>query len=271
MSASHNFLSLFENDKPVIGMVHVWPLPGTAAYQSYSSALNHAIEEAMLLEKSGVDGIIIENMFDTPYVKREVGPEITASMTMIAGMVRQNVECPCGVQVLAGANKAALAVAKAANFDFIRAEGFVFAHVADEGLMESDAGELLRYRKAIDAEEIFILTDIKKKHSAHQLTADLGITDWAKAADFFMSDGLILTGNHTGEPAKPSDLTSCREVTDLPLIVGSGMNAENLDEFYAVADAFIVGSHFKENGDWKKHLEEDRINGFMEKIKALRG
>lgn len=70
----------------------------------------------------------------------------------------------CICQILAGGNQEALAVSKACGLQFIRAECFVFSHIADEGLMNACAGPLLRYRKAIDAEEVLIFTDVKKKH-----------------------------------------------------------------------------------------------------------
>lgn len=50
------------------------------------------------------------------------------------------------------------------DFDFVRAEGYVFAHVADEGLIDGCAGSLLRYRKRIGADHIAVITDVKKKH-----------------------------------------------------------------------------------------------------------
>ena len=104
-------------------------------------------------------------MHDIPYLNRHVGPEIVAAMSVVCNEVKREVQnLPCGVQILAGANTEALAVAKAAGLDFIRAEGFVFSHVADEGLMNSDAGEILRYRKQIGADDVLVFTDIKKKH-----------------------------------------------------------------------------------------------------------
>lgn len=107
----------------------------------------------------------MENMHDIPYLNRHVGPEIVAAMSVVCSEVQRVVNnLPCGIQILAGANKEALAVAKAADLQFIRAEGFVFSHIADEGTMNSDAGELLRYRKQIGADKILVFTDIKKKH-----------------------------------------------------------------------------------------------------------
>ena len=104
-------------------------------------------------------------MHDIPYVNRNVGPEIVAGMAAVCSAVKKEVnKMPCGIQILAGCNEQALAVAKACNLDFIRAEGFVFSHIADEGFMNSDAGHLLRYRKKIHADNVMVFTDIKKKH-----------------------------------------------------------------------------------------------------------
>src|SRR5437879_11621759 len=106
-----------------------------------------------------------------------------------------------GVQVPAAANREALAVALACGADFVRGEGFVFAHVADEGLIESSAGDLLRYRRAIGAGEVRVFADIKKKHAAHALTADVDLVETAHAAEFFLADAVIVTGPSTGRPA----------------------------------------------------------------------
>lgn len=133
-------------------------------------------------------------MHDIPYIQA-IGPEVIASMTRVAAEVKQIAsKTPCGIQILASGNLQALAVAKAANFQFIRAEGFVFSHVADEGFTDACAGQLLRYRKQIDAENILIFTDLKKKHSSHSITSDVSLLETVHAAEFFMTDGVILTG-----------------------------------------------------------------------------
>src|SRR6185436_1323195 len=116
---------------------------------------------------AGFHGLVIENTHDRPYLKASVGPEIVAAMSVISAAVQHAVELPLGIQVLAGANTSALAVALACGASFVRVEGFVFAHVADEGLIEGSAGTLFRYRRAIGAEHIRVFADVKKKHSAH--------------------------------------------------------------------------------------------------------
>lgn len=137
-------------------------------------------------------------MHDIPYIQdQQLGPETIACMTRIAQEIRQIVpakEMPIGIQILACGNKQALAVAKACNLQYIRSEGFVFDHVADEGYTKACAGSLLRYRQQIDASEVLIITDIKKKHSAHSITQDVSLLDTAKAAEFFLTDGVIITG-----------------------------------------------------------------------------
>lgn len=55
-------------------------------------------------------------------------------------------------------------MAKTSSFNFIRSEGFVFSHIADEGFMDAQAGLILRYQKNINATDVAIWTDIKKKH-----------------------------------------------------------------------------------------------------------
>ena len=132
----------------LIGMVHLKPLPGTPRYQasqSLTQIVDSALEETEMLARNGYQSVIVENMHDLPYVK-DVGPEIIAAMTTACKEVRKIFpkDKPVGVQVLAGANEGALAVALAAQLEFIRAESFVFGHVADEGWMDGQAGHLLR-------------------------------------------------------------------------------------------------------------------------------
>lgn len=255
---------MFGAPKPIIAMIHVGALPGTPASRCSVSELEaHAVAEARLYRAGGVHGIGIENMHDVPYLRGNVGPEITAAMTIIARAVKAESGLPCGAQILAGANHEALAVAHAASLDFVRIEGFAFAHVADEGIIQSSAASLLRYRRAIGADRVQVWADVKKKHSAHAITADVDIGETAAAVEFMRADAVIVTGAVTG--AEPSDthLSSVRRQSRLPLYVGSGMTAENLPSFYQLADGFIVGSYFKKDGRWSEPVDPHRIERLM--------
>jgi len=262
---------LFEINKAVVGVIHVDALPGTPKYKGdVESIINKAVNEAIIYKNSGIDAIAIENMHDIPYLKRNVGPEIISLMGIIGREVKKESQLPCGIQILAGANKEAIAAAHSAGMDFIRSEGFVFAHVADEGIIESDAGELLRYRKQIGAEEILIFTDIKKKHSSHSITSDVDISETAKAAEFFLSDGVILTGTSTGKETDIDELKKVSDVVNIPVLIGSGITADNIEKYYPVADAFIIGSYFKQGGYWRNEVDADRAKALMNKINKLK-
>ncbi|XP_075138227.1 uncharacterized protein F13E9.13, mitochondrial-like isoform X2 [Leptodactylus fuscus] len=231
--------------------------------------LEEACKEAEIYRNAGIDGLIVENMNDIPYDLR-VGPEITASMATVCAAVRQTCpRLPLGVQVLACANHEALAVALAAGLDFIRAESFVFSHVADEGLVNACAGSLLRYRKTIGAEHIQIFADIKKKHSSHAVTADVSISETAKAAEFFLADGVILTGVATGQEADPTELKVVQRSVQIPVLIGSGVTLDNVEK-YTSANALIIGSYFKHHSNWKNGVDYDKVMAFMDKINKLR-
>lgn len=255
----------------LIGMVHVAALPGTPKNKySIDKISDIAVTEAKIYKEAGFDAIMIENMHDVPYAKRNVGAEIVASMTAVAVALRMALgDFPIGIQILAGANKQALAVAHAANLEFIRSEGFVFAHVADEGFMEGDAADLLRYRKMIGAENIKVFTDIKKKHSSHAITTDVSIEDTIHAADFFLSDGIIITGTETGVPCNPLDVRRAAQATNLPVIIGSGIASYNLKDYWNYTDAFIVGSAMKEDGVWSNAVSKEEVEAFMEEARRL--
>ncbi len=260
----HNMSSLFVRSKPVIGVIHVGALPGTPRNtQSVIELVTTAKHEAKLYRKSGVDGVIIENMHDVPYMRGVVGPEIVAAMTAIGGEVKSECDLPVGIQILAGANIEAMAVAQAANLDFIRAEGYAYAHVADEGLIQSSAARLLRYRRMIGATKVQVWADVKKKHSAHAITADVTLGATAEAVEFMGADCVIVTGNVTGEAPTVSDVREARTHCHLPVILGSGISGENVGEFLNDADGLIIGSSFKVDGYWFNTVDPARVERFM--------
>jgi membrane complex biogenesis BtpA family protein len=262
--------SEFFEDKPLMAMVHARALPGSPRNSmGINKILEIAKNEASIYLKAGVDGIIVENMHDVPFV-RKVGPEIVAAMTLMGKTIKLATELPCGIQILSAANKEALAAASIAGLDFIRVEAYAFAHVADEGVIEACAGELLRYRKAIGANEIAIFADIKKKHSSHAITGDMSIGQTAEAYEFFDADTLIVTGNITGDPPKVTDLEDAKNSCNIPVLLGSGMTVENLEKYFSKADGFIVGSYFKKEGYWANEIDEKRLTLFIRRLKELR-
>ena len=264
-------IDLKKESKTLVGMIHLSALPGTPNnVHSIKTIIDKAIAEAQIYIEAGFDALMIENMHDVPYIKNGTGPEIVAAMTAVALELRKLTIKPIGIQILAAANLQALAVAYAANLNFIRAEGFVYGHLADEGYIDSCAAELLRYRKNIGAQNIAVYTDVKKKHSSHALTDDVSLVETVKTAEFFLSDGIIITGTSTGEAALIDDVKFARSATTLPIIIGSGIDVYNLKTYWPYADAFIVGSWVKSDGNWKNNVDKDRVKDLVACANKLR-
>jgi len=269
MDSNRIFKSIFNASRALIGVIHVEALPGTPANQCDVSAIAaSAVAEARIYAAAGFHGLMIENTHDRPYLKRSVGPEISTAMAVIGAEVRRAVSLPLGIQILAGANLPALAVAHACGASFVRVEGFVFAHVADEGVIESSAGELLRYRRVIGASNVRVFADIKKKHSAHAITADVDIVETARAAEFFQADGVIVSGVATGSAADAEEVRAVSQAVAIPTLVGSGITPENLSGF-AAAQGFIVGSSVKRDGVWSSPLDEGRVRAVVRAFASL--
>ena len=113
-----------------------------------------------------------------------------------------------------------------------------------------------------------IFTDIKKKHSSHAITEDVSIGETAKAAEFFLSDGIIITGDSTGVQPDIKDLKAVNKM-QITKIIGSGITAENLGEYIGQADLFIVGSYFKIDGQWQNEIDEERVKKFMGRFRGF--
>ena len=231
------------------------------------AVIESALRDANALVEGGCDGIVVENMGDVPYLKGRVLPETTAAMAIA---VREITAChpdvPVGVQVLAAANREALGVAVAAGAAFIRVEAFAYAHVADEGWLDACAGELCRARMMLGA-DVSIWADVQKKHAAHAVTADLSLTELAEGAVFMGADALVVTGSATGRPTATEDVVAAA-AAGRPVVVGSGVTASNAPSFATTANALIVGSWLKEDGQWRRPVDVGRVRALR---RALSG
>jgi hypothetical protein len=242
-----------------------------------AAVIEAAARDAEALAAGGCDAIIVENMGDLPYLRGQVYPETVAAMTLGTARVVQVSGLPCGVQVLAGANREALGVAVAAGARFVRAEAFAYAHVADEGWLDACAGELLRARRGLGADPansaawgggtehragteqgVAIWADVQKKHAAHAVTGDLSLADLASGAAFSGADALVVTGSHTGASTNLDHVRAVKSA-GLPVAVGSGVTPEDAARLATVADALIVGSWIKVGGDWRQPVDRARV------------
>jgi uncharacterized protein len=266
--------SIFKEPQVLIGMLHLAALPGSPRHgfdqgrSGLDEICGRAVDEATVYRDAGFHGLIIENMHDRPYLNGAVGPETVAAMAVVGREVRKAVPLPLGVQVLAGANREALAVAMACGASFVRVEGYVFAHVADEGIIESDAGLLMRYRRQIGADHVRVFADIKKKHASHAITADVSVAETAQAAEFALADGVIVTGTSTGRQTEPDDVHAVTAAVSIPAFVGSGITSANIGQ-YPDADGFIIGSSVKREGHWANAIDSQRVRAIADAYAVL--
>jgi len=248
-------------------IVNSVPLPGSDAYGfDMAQIIKQSVADARAYKDSGFDALIVENMHDVPYLCGSVAAETVAAMTVVAQAVKSAVNIPLGVQLLAGANIESLAVATACDLDFIRVEGFVFAHVGDEGLHQASAPTLVRRRAQLKAQKIKIFADIKKKHSSHAITADIDLAETAHAAEFFKADGVIVSGLRTAAAPLESEVKEVAAAVKIPTLVGSGVTPENIGTFSKHAAALIIGSYAKIDGNWANACDGKRLDAL---VKAL--
>jgi membrane complex biogenesis BtpA family protein len=257
--------------KFLAAMIAVLPLPGSPLYDGDDQrVIDQALSDLEHYKKAGVDSILLENDHDLPYIQPPLDERGVALMTGIAKEVRNRFDGPIGIQMLEAANITSLEIAAEADLDYIRVEAFVFAHVGGSGIINGSAGKILRRRKELHAEHIKVFADVKKKHGSHSLTIDLDIKDEIMQAEFFLADGVIVTSQFTGINPDKSDLVKAKSVTKLPVLIGSGMTPENIQEYLSLADGFIVGSCFRKDGKFLEKLEPDRLDRFMRAFTAAR-
>lgn len=262
----------FAVPKPVIGMVHLWPLPGAPGYTGYGlpTIIEHALRDAAALVEGGVDALIVENMWDLPYyVGREVKPEGMTAQAVAAAEVVKRFPLPVGINVIHNGGVVCLAIAVAAGAKFIRVCILTGARLWDTGELDHGcAAELLRKRKELYAEGVHILADVDKKHSVAFPGLDLAThIEWT---EFYGADALIVTGKMTGAAPDLEDVRVAKQVATRPVLIGSGASEQNVTTFLQHADGVIVGSSLKKDGVMENPVDPERVRRFVETVRAVR-
>jgi membrane complex biogenesis BtpA family protein len=230
------------------------------------------VRDARTLAEGGVDGIILENASDMPFARPEhIGPETVAALTAACLAVRAAVETPIGITCVANGVIPALGIAKAVGAGWVRANQWVNAYVANEGILNGPAPEAMRYRSRIGARDVAIFADVHVKFGAHAITADRSIAEQATDAEWFDADVLIASGTRTGSVGEPREVDEVKAGTNLPVIVGSGLSAEQVPALFASADGAIVGQWLKEDGVWWNPVDPRRVEQLMSAVAKVRG
>jgi uncharacterized protein len=243
-----------------IGMVHLQALPGSPrSHGTLDTCLDMALRDADALQSGGVDGIIVENFNDVPFRAGRVDAFTVAAMTHVCLKVRDQVDCKMGVNVLRNDADAALGIAAAIGADFIRVNVHTGAMLTDQGVITGRADETLRTRRNLGAEHIRILADVLVKHAVPlgPLTIEDAVED---AIARGLADAVVITGSATGKSAVRDDVFRAVSVAgDVPVLVGSGVSADNVAELVPPAQGLIAGSWIKVDGDVRNAVDVNRV------------
>ncbi len=239
---------VFGRPKPVIGVVHVLPLPGSPRWGGDMDAVTaRASSDAVALKDAGFDGIIVENFGDVPFAKGFSGRGAVAGLAVVGARVGEASGLPLGVNVLRNDALSAVAVAAAIGARFIRVNVHIGAAVTDQGIVQGEAMETLRAIREM-APGLSVAADVLVKHSVPLGRASL--EDVARdTVERGLAGALIVTGPATGLPASTEDLVTVKAaVPDIPVLVGSGVTADTVRAVLERADGVIVGSAIMEGG-----------------------
>ena len=254
-------------------MVHLPPLPGSPGWSSSSGLDNltdHVLNDVKNLVKGGVDGLLFENFGDSPFMKSGVGPLTTSAMTKIISNCTENLTIPFGVNVLRNDWETALSITAITGGEFIRTNILTGAYATDQGIIEGKGFDCLKFRKHLEHEfgrAIRIFADLNTKHGTplHIQTIDDSTLDLVQRTK---PDAIILTGSRTGAQTDLDELKSVRNLSEgIPVLVGSGVNDKNINEYSKYADGFIIGSYFKVDGKTTNPVEKERVLKLMEQLR----
>lgn len=260
-------LELWPQGKPVVGVIHLLPLPGSPGWGGdMGSVVGRAVQEARVLEEEGISGVLVENFQDAPFFPGTVPPETVAAMAVAVRAVREEVGVPVGVNVLRNDAASALGVAAATGAAFIRVNVHTGSMFTDQGLLHGAAHATLRKRAALGL-NVAILADVLVKHA----TPPPGTRLETAAHDTWfrgLADALILTGTATGTPVDWEEIQRVKDTLpkEAQLWVGSGVTAETAGEYLEVADGLIVGSAFQAGGRAGGGVERDRVKVFFDRL-----
>jgi membrane complex biogenesis BtpA family protein len=264
------FNEIFHTSKPIIGMVHLPPLPLSPKWadEGYESILHCALQDAQALQQGGIDGIILENQNDLPFAPEEVPPVIIAYMAALGRDLRRQVDLPFGINILFNDWQAEIAVAAAVGASFIRVEVLVDPSWSDLGYLEACAPGLLRLMNMLHS-DVRIFADVQGKYTVP--CSPRSLTDSAQdAQNRGLADVVIITGSGTGHSASLEDVREVKKGISIPVLVGSGVTPQNLAGMLDAADGAIVGSFFKRNGELANSVDADRVRQIMEIARKVR-
>ena len=263
-----NLNQIFKTPNPIIGVVHLLPLPTSPRWGgSLKAVIDRAEQEVTALASGGVDGVIIENFFDAPFTKNQVDPAVVSAMTLIVQRLRNLVPLPMGINVLRNDAQSAIAIATCVQAQFIRVNVLTGVMATDQGLIEGQAHQLLRYRRELGS-DVKIFADVLVKHARPLGTPNL-TTAVQETINRGLADSVILSGWATGSPPTLEDLELATAAANgTPVFIGSGASWENISTLMQAADGVIVSSSLKRRGRIEQPIDPTRVSQFVEAARS---
>lgn len=255
---------IFKTSNPIIGVVHLLPLPTAPLWGgNLQAVIDRAEQEAVALASGGVDGIIVENFFDAPFAKDQVDPAIVSAMSLTVQRLMQMVTLPVGINVLRNDAHSALAIATCTQAQFIRVNVLTGVMATDQGLIEGRAHELLRYRRELGS-DVKIFADVLVKHARPLSSPNLTVAV-QDTIERGLADAVILSGWATGSPPTLEDLELAKAAAgQTPVFIGSGADWENISTLMQAADGVITCSSLKRHGRRDQPVDPIRVSRFVE-------
>jgi membrane complex biogenesis BtpA family protein len=237
--------------RPLLGVVHLPPLPSARGHRSMADVLAVALADARAYATAGFDGLVVENFGDAPFHKGTVDdpvpPDVTAGLAVAAAQVAAATGLPVGVNCLRNDGMAALGAAAVVGARWIRVNVLAGAYVTDQGVIEGEAARLAAYRRQLGWNGA-LLADYLVKHAAPLAPVDVA-TGAKDVAERSGADGLVLSGSRTGQPVDADLLDAVRAaVGAFPIWIGSGLTADNAATLWPRCDGAIVGTWCKRDG-----------------------
>ena len=256
----------------LVGVIHLPPLVGSPSLtvKHTRDVARAAAEEAKALADAGFDACIVENYGDAPFLRGSVEAATVSAMTACAWSIREAVPTlPLGINVLRNDAVAALSIAAVVDAEFIRVNVHAGARVTDQGIIEGDAGRVLRLRKTLDAHKVHVWADVDVKHSAPLAPLDLD----QEVSDVVHRGGasaVLVTGSGTGQAVDSAKLARVKAKAGVPVYVASGATEANLAPLMQVADGVIVGSALRKNGKAGGPIDPAIASRFAKAFRAAR-
>lgn len=260
-----SFETVFGSQKPIIGMIHLLPLPGAPHYGgSMEQIWDAALADLNALTEGGISAAIVENFGDVPYTGAVDAVTVNAMAILLDRLMRVS-RIPLGVNVQYNCTDAEWDLAYLTGAAFLRVEAFAEHRMGPNGIFPASAPSLMR-RRAQYAGESMIFADIHVKHTFPMVEQPTGFT--IESAIESVADALIVTGLQTGSAPTLDEVREMRKYAhDTPLLIGSGIKESTIADYLTVADGVIVGSSIKKDGDVRNAVDVQRVQQLMARVR----